>query len=75
MDKVMLMCIGIVIYTLSVGPAWWLHCRTGATRWTNVVIEWGYWPIWLAYGFGPRWLANAIVRYIRLWGPWNSDGH
>jgi len=70
----MLLLIGIVVYALSVGPAWWLHCRLGPRRWTGIAFRWAYKPIWFAYGFGPCWLAKAIARYMRLWGPWNSVG-
>ena len=65
----------VALYFVSVGPAWWLQSRLKPPRLMTIVFTCLYEPIWLAYGWGPKWLAKLIAAYLRRWGPWDSVGH
>ena len=54
--------LALVLYVLSIGPAWWLVCH-GYLSIDKTV------PIYFPLGYLPPDLINMLAVYVNLWAP------
>jgi hypothetical protein len=63
------LAIALVVYPLSIGPAWWVECKFEHPKWMSVAFSGAYAPILAANNNGPDWMHEAIWCYTTWWIP------
>jgi len=57
----------VVMYPLSMGPAWWMCHKMRLPGGVVVVIDCVYEPIWWAAWNGPEWFRDLAKGYLHWW--------